>query len=68
MYVYTVYIYIHTHTNLKFLLQRPRFMIGPSLKNRFRVRLQMSLRTIRASDRMAAKTLPELPSPHRFVL
>ena len=56
------------YTNLKFLLPTTTFHARPYLKNRFRVRLQMSLRTIRLGDRTAEKMLPELSSPHPFVL
>ena len=44
-----LYIYRYMYTQISnFSSSRPRFMIGPTLKNRFRVRLQMSLGTIRA--------------------
>ena len=42
-------------------------MIGPTLKNRFRVRLQMSIGMIRASDQTAKKMLHQVPWPHPFV-
>ena len=58
---------VYTQT-LNFSSPSPCFMIGPTLKNRFRVRLQMSLGTIRLSEQTATTTLHELPSPHPFVL
>ena len=63
-----IYMCVCVHTNLKFLLPTTKFHDRTYLKNSFRVRLQMSLGTIRASNQTAAKTLHERPSPHPFVL
>ena len=65
---FLVYIYMCTHKSQNFSSPRSHFMIGPTLKSRFRVRLQMSLRTIRASDQTTKKMLHEVSSPHLFVL
>ena len=70
-YIY-IYIYIYVcvcvHINLKFLLPMTTFHDTTYHTNRFRVRLQMNLETIRLSDRTVVKMLRKLSSPHPFVL